>query len=108
MNPFQIPEDVTCINPYVLTATATVATGIIFYLIKVIRDKDKIIKEKENSYEGAVSNHMNDLKDHAKNIELITQKESNFVVENLTKFHSVIENLKNQITKLQTILSNSK
>ena len=101
MSPFQIPEDVTCINPYVLTATATVATGIIFYLAKIVKEKDK-------HYKDAVFNHMNDLKEHSKNIELITQKDSNFVVENLTKFHSVIENLKNQITKLQTILSNSK
>lgn len=98
--PFSIPEDVTCIHPYVLTATATVSTAIVLYLVKRLKEKDNELKD-------AILNHMNDLKDHAKNIELITKKDNNFVVENLTKFHSVIESLKNQITKLQTILSNS-
>lgn len=96
-----IPEEITCIQPYVLTASCTVATLIILYLVRLIKEKDK-------NYKDAILNHMNDLKNHSKSIEAITQKDATLVVDNLTKFNNVIESLKNQITKLQTILSNSK
>lgn len=83
-----IPDDVSCINPYVLTGAITVATGIILYLVKVV-------KEKEKSYKTAVLNHMTDLKDHSKNIQDISDKKTNLV----------LQNLENQITKLEFVLS---
>ena len=83
-----IPDDITCIHPYVLTATATVASAIVVYLVKKIKEKD--IERKE-----AVKNHMEDLKEHAKNIQAISDKKTNLV----------LQNLENQITKLEVILS---
>lgn len=86
--PFAIPDAVSCIQPYVLTATATVASGIIFYLIKVIKDK-----EKENKMQ--IASYINDLKEQRNNIFEISDK----------KTAHVLQDLNNQITKLEVILS---
>lgn len=87
-NLINIPEEITCIHPYVLTATATVASAIVVYLVKKIKEKD--VERKE-----AVKSHMADLKEHAKNIQTISDKKTNLVLENLG----------NQITKLEVIVS---
>lgn len=72
-----IPDDVNCIHPYILTATITVATAIIVYLLKAI-------KEEKAHYKQSVFDRIKDLKDHSKNIELITQKDSNKDSDNQT------------------------
>lgn len=83
-----IPDDVTCIHPFVLTATASVATAIVLYLVK--RYKEERIEKKL-----ALENHMSDLKEHAINIQAISDKKTNLV----------LQNLENQITRLEVVLS---
>lgn len=83
-----IPEDVTCIQPYILTATATVASAIVLYLVNRYKDE-------RNEKKLALENHMNDLKEHAKSIQAISDKKTNLV----------LQNLENQITKLEIVLS---
>lgn len=83
-----IPEDVTCIHPYILTATVTVASAIVLYLVNRYKDE-------RNEKKLALENHMNDLKEHAKSIQAISDKKTNLV----------LQNLENQITKLEIVLS---
>ena len=83
-----IPENISCIHPYVLTGSITVASAIVVYLVKKIKEKDQERKE-------SVKNHMNDLKEHAKNIQAISDKKTSLV----------LQNLENQITKLEVVLS---
>ena len=83
-NLINIPDDVSCIHPYVLTGAITVASGIIFYLVKVI-------KEKEKNYKTAVLNHITDLKEEHQIKFDVSDKQITFV----------LQTLENQITKLK-------
>ena len=81
--PFQIPEDVACIHPYVMTATASVAIAICVYLVKRLKEKEGELKE-------SFLNHIKDIKDQHQNSYDIHDKKNNFV----------LQTLENQITKL--------
>lgn len=86
--PFQIPETLSCVQPYVLTATATVATGIILYLIKVIKEQKKENKD-------LISSLISNLKEQGENLFDISDK----------KTASTLQKLENLITKLEIIFS---
>lgn len=83
-----IPEDVNCIHPYVLTGSISVASAIVLYLVNRY-------KEERKEKKIALENHMNDLKEHSKSIQAISDKKTNLV----------LQNLENQITKLEIVLS---
>ena len=83
-----IPEDVNCIHPYVLTGSISVASAIVLYLVNRY-------KEERKEKKIALENHMNDLKEHSKSIQAISDKKTNLV----------LQNLENQITKLEVVLS---
>jgi hypothetical protein len=86
-----LPDDLSCIHPFFLTGAISLAGAIVAYLIKVVREKDKKIHD-------AILNHMSDLKENSQNIQSISDKKTNLV----------LQNLENQITKLEIILSKSK
>jgi DNA topoisomerase VI subunit B len=89
--PIVIPGNIECIQPYVLTAVATVSASIVFYLSKRIKEKEKENKQNIESY-------ILDLKEQRDNIYNLSDKKTNLV----------LQNLENQITKLEIILQNSK
>lgn len=83
-----IPEDVTCIHPYVLTGAITVSTGIVLFLIKRLRERELELKQNINNY-------IQELKDQNKNLYTISDKKTNLV----------LQNLENQLAKIEVVLS---
>ncbi|HKL43820.1 MAG TPA: hypothetical protein VJ892_00910 [Candidatus Absconditabacterales bacterium] len=87
--PLMIPQGIECVPTYVVAGVISVASGIIIHLVKRIKEKEKYSKD-------IVSGYLDDLREQRANIQSISDKKTTLV----------LQNLENQITKLEVIFKN--